>query len=176
MPLMFVTGISGAGKSTVREELTRRGFLAYDTDEHEIAQWTNKVTGKVTRLVDSTDRTPEFIAQNDWIADPQRVRQLAAEGEEHTVFLCGSVGNDGEVMQFFDQVFLLTIDEITMRRRLLARTAHDFGTKTHELNLLLAWLETIDEQYLRYGAIVIDATKPPPVVVDEILRLGAIKA
>ncbi len=170
MALIFVTGVSGAGKSTVREELTRRGFRAYDTDEDAIAQWTNRVSGTVTPLVDATHRTPEFIAQNDWKADPELVRQLAVEGHKRTVFLCGSVGNDDEIRPFFDKVFLLTIDEATMRHRLATRTAHDFGTKPHELELLLVWREAINDHYLGQGAIVIDATKPPPSVVDELLR------
>ncbi len=169
MALIFVTGISGAGKSTVRDEFGRRGAQAYDTDEHAIAQWTNKVTGEITPLLAEAHRTQQFLAQNDWRTDPERVRQLAEEGEEQRVFLCGSIGNEDEVRPFFEKVFLLSIDEATMRHRLLTRTAHDFGTKPHELELLLAWNEAIDEHYLRSGAIIIDATKPPPLVVDEIL-------
>jgi broad-specificity NMP kinase len=170
MSLIFVTGTSGAGKSTVREELSRRGFRAYDTDEHEIAQWTNKVTGEITPLIADAHRTPEFLAKNDWRADPERVRQLAEEGEERSVFLCGSIGNEDEVWPFFEKVFLLSIDEATMRHRLRTRTAHDFGTMPHELELLLAWNEAIAEHYLRQGAIVIDANKPLRLVVDEVLR------
>jgi broad-specificity NMP kinase len=170
MALIFVTGNSGAGKSTVREELSRRGARAYDTDEDEIAQWTDKVTGEVTPLVTNAHRTPEFLARNDWKADSERVRQLAEEGEGGPVFLCGSIGNEDEVWPFFEKVFLLSIDEPTMRHRLLTRTAHDFGTKPHELDMLLAWNEAIDEHYLRRGAIRIDATRAPRVVVDEILH------
>jgi hypothetical protein len=141
-----------------------------DTDEHEIAQWTNKGTGEITPLIADAHRTSEFLAQHDWKADPERVRQLAKEGEQRTVFLCGSIGNEDEVWPFIDKVFLLSIDEATMRHRLLTRTAHDFGTMPHELELLLAWNEAIAEHYLSRGAIVIDATKPLPFVVDEILR------
>jgi broad-specificity NMP kinase len=175
MSLIFVTGISGSGKSIVREELSRRGFQAYDTDEHEIARWKNRVTGEITPLV-AAGRTPEFIAQNDWQADPERMRHLVKEGEERTVFLCGIVGYDDEVWPFFDKVFVLSIDEPTMRYRLATRTTHDFGTKPHELELLLASHDAMNKQYLRYGAVTIDATKPPTVVVDEILRLGAFRA
>ena len=171
MALIFITGTSGAGKSTVREELRRRGARAYDTDEDEIAQWTDKITGKITPLVADAHRTPEFLARNDWKADPERVRQLAQESETRTVFLCGFIGNEEEVWAFFDTVFLLSIDEVTMRHRLLTRTAHDFGTKPHELELLLAWNEAINEHYLNRGAIVIDGTMPPPLVADEIIRV-----
>lgn len=171
MALIFVTGTSGAGKSTVRAELNRRGVRAYDTDEHEIAQWTNNVTGEVTRLTADAHRTPEFLAQNDWRANPERVRQLAEEGQARSVFLCGLVGNEDEVWPFFSTVFLLSIDEATMRHRLLTRSTHTFGTKAHEMDLLVAWNEAIDEHYLRRGAVIIDATKPPPIVVDEILNV-----
>jgi dephospho-CoA kinase len=170
MALIFVTGTSGSGKSTAREELSRRGFRAYDTDEHQIAQWRNKVTGEITPVVADAHRTPEFLAQNDWRADPERVRQLAGEAVDRPVFLCGVVGNEDEVWSLFEKVFVLSIDEATMRHRLLTRTAHDFGTKPHELELLIAWNKAIDEHYHRVGAILIDATKPPSSVVDAILN------
>ena len=67
---------------------------------------------------------------------PTVVRQLAEEGEERAVFLCGSIGNGHEVWGLFEKVFLLSIDEATMRHRLLTRTAHDFGRRPHELELL----------------------------------------
>ena len=169
MSLIFVTGIAGAGKSTVRAELLRRGFPAYDTDEDEIAQWRNRVTGEITPLLAEAHRTREFLARNDWIADPARVRHLASDGASRTVFLCGSVGNEGEVWPLFDKVFLLSIDEATMRHRLLTRTSHDFGTKPHELELLIAWRNAIDDHYGRAGAIVVDACRAPAVVVDDIL-------
>src|SRR3954470_18744468 len=109
MSLIFVTGIAGAGKSTVRGELVRRGLLAYDTDEDEIAQWRNRETGEITPLLAEAHRTPEFLAQNDWIAEPDRVRQLDADGASRTVFLCGSVGNEDKLWPFFEKVFLLSI-------------------------------------------------------------------
>ena len=169
--LIFVTGIAGSGKSTVREELSRRGALAYDTDEDQIVQWTNRVTGKITPLLADLHRTPEFLDQNVWKIDPVRVRQLAEQGEQRAVFLCGSIGNEEDAWPFFARVFLLSIDEATMRRRLVTRTAHDFGTRPHELELLLAWGSVIDEHYRRRGAIIIDATQPPALAVDEILRV-----
>jgi broad-specificity NMP kinase len=168
--LIFVTGIAGAGKSTVRSELTRRGALAYDTDEDEIAQWTDKVTGKITPLLADLHRTPEFLDQNEWRSDPDRVRRLVEHSGGRTVFLCGSIGNEHEVWPLFEQVFLLSIDETTMRHRLVTRTTHDFGTRPHELELLLGWNRGIDDHYRRLGATVIDATAPPESVVDEILR------
>ena len=70
MSLIFVTGIAGAGKSTVRRELLTARPSPYDTDEDEIAQWRDRATGEITPLLAEEHRTPEFLARNDWIADP----------------------------------------------------------------------------------------------------------
>lgn len=169
MGLIYVTGISGAGKSTVREELARRGFAAFDTDEDEVAQWTHTVTRAITPLLADAHRTPEFLAEHEWRAEPERVRQLARDAESRRTFLCGSVGNDDEVWEFFDSVFVLSIDESSLRHRLLTRTAHDFGTKPHELDLVLVWHSVIDDYYRSRGAVLVDATRPIGAIVDEML-------
>jgi gluconate kinase len=168
--LIYVTGISGAGKSTVRTELAQRGYVAFDTDEDEIAQWTHRVTGVVTPLFLDAHRTPDFLSENEWRAEPQRVRRLADESAGQTVFLCGHVGNEADVWSYFDEVLFLSIDQATMERRLTTRTEHTFGTKPHELELLLAWHAVIDDYYLSRGAIMIDAAPATERVVDEILR------
>jgi len=172
MSLIFITGVSAAGKSTIREELARRGFRAYDTDEDEIVVWRHKVTGEITPLVADVHRTPEFIAENEWRVDFERLRRLAADARERTIYVCGAVANADEVLPYFAKVFLLKIDEATLRHRLATRTSHDFGTKPHELELLLAWNQVIEEPYLRSGAVVVDATKSPAAVADEILGIG----
>jgi dephospho-CoA kinase len=44
MALIYITGASGAGKSTVRTELQRRGYPAYDSDEDRLARWFSTAT------------------------------------------------------------------------------------------------------------------------------------
>jgi adenylylsulfate kinase-like enzyme len=44
VPLVWVTGVSGAGKSTVRRCLAERGIRAHDVDEDEFRQWLDKET------------------------------------------------------------------------------------------------------------------------------------
>src|SRR5262249_36881517 len=150
-------------------ELARRGFAAFDTDEDEIAQWRHTVTGTITPLLAEAHRTPEFLATNEWRAEPERVRQLADESVDRTVFLCGSVGNESGLWAYFDGVCALSVDLVTLQHRLATRTAHNFGTKAHELELILAWHEVIDDHYRRSGATMIDASQSPDRIVDEIL-------
>jgi dephospho-CoA kinase len=46
MAFIYITGISGSGKSTVRSELIRRGYEAYGTDEDGLAAFYHHETGE----------------------------------------------------------------------------------------------------------------------------------
>jgi hypothetical protein len=148
----------------------QRGYEAHDTDEDGIARFVNKITGAVVGRVDASRRTIEFTQANDWMVDPERVRLLAQRAEDRFVFLCGSVANEIEVWDLFSKVILLSIDEVTMRERVAKRTTSDFGKHAHELSLMLGWIKSVDDDYMRYGAIVIDATRPLGEVVDKIVQ------
>jgi adenylate kinase family enzyme len=176
MSFILVTGISGAGKSTARKELIHRGYEVHGIDEDGIARWVNKLTGAVTGRVDASARSPGFTQGNDWMVDPECVRQLAQSAQDRPVFLCGAVANEIEVWNLFNTVVLLSIDEATMRDRVAQRTTNDFGKNPHELELMLKWRRTIDDDYRRYGAVIIDAMRPVAEVVDEIVQELPIQA
>lgn len=60
MSLIYVTGIPGSGKTTVRNELRRRGYQAFGTDEDQLAFFYNNQTGKpLKQSVPAAIRTPE---------------------------------------------------------------------------------------------------------------------
>ena len=50
MPLIYVTGISGSGKSAVLRELQSRGNRAYGVDEDEYGQWLHWRSGEQERF------------------------------------------------------------------------------------------------------------------------------
>jgi thymidylate kinase len=170
MGLLFITGISGTGKSAVRAELRERGYEAYGTDEDGFAHWVNKESGAVALNDEAEFRSPEFLADNEWRVDPKLVRQLADRAMNQLIFLCGAVNNEEEVWNLFGGVILLSVDEATVRHRVATRTTNDFGKSAHELELVLGWQKCFDEDHECDGAMVVDATRPIGVVVDEILR------
>lgn len=158
--LIYVTGIPGAGKSAVRHELIRRGYRAYDTDEDDISpasETTSTPAGEGTR-----SRRYARLSR-------ERVEGLAQAARTETVFLCGTKANDNEVWDLFSQVIYLAIDEGTLRERLATRTTNDFGKDPEELRQILGWHETSEESYRSFGAVVVDATRPLPTVVDDLL-------
>jgi adenylylsulfate kinase-like enzyme len=46
MPFIYITGISETGKSAIRQELMKRGYVAYDIDEDHFRAWYNKDTDR----------------------------------------------------------------------------------------------------------------------------------
>jgi gluconate kinase len=164
MALYFVTGTSGVGKSTVRDELRRRGYVAYGSDEDGLARWFDNASGAQVRLPDQ--RGADWFARNTYRLPPETVRRIAAEPGDR--FICGTVGNEGEIWDLFTAVVSLTVDEATLRRRLTQRTG-GFGSTEDELERILSWHQTVAEDNERYGALSVDASHPVEQVVDHIL-------
>lgn len=143
----LVEGLSGAGKSSVYDELIRRGYKAI-----------------------STDRAWKYQADPDnslW--DRQKAVSELESPEPEVLFVCGSSRNRDRFLPYFTKIFNLRIDDDTMRRRLQERTNNEFGKRPEELELMLR-LNQSDEKPA--GAIDVDATQPLDQVVDELLRLA----
>jgi hypothetical protein len=140
----LVEGLSGAGKSSVYEELIGRGYKAI-----------------------STDRAWKSRAGPMW--DQQRAVSELVSPEPEVLFVCGSSRNRDRFLPYFTKIFNLRIDDDTMRRRLLERTNNDFGKQPEEVELMLR-LNRSDEKPA--GAIDVDASQPLHDVVDELLRLA----
>lgn len=169
--IIYVTGISGSGKTTVCDELKRRSFEAYDTDNDGIAFFYHNETGQaITHPVAPEDRTPEWRAQYTWKALPETVEALRAKAASKAIFLCGATANDAdELWGAFARVFALTVDEATLRHRIINRDSNNFGKNAHEFNIVVEWQKTAATDYRKLGARLIDATQSVEQVADDIL-------
>src|SRR4051794_38377869 len=152
----LVEGLSGAGKSSVYEELIRRGYKAISTDR----AWAYHAEADI-----GLPGRP--IRHSVW--DTQRAVTELENPEPEVLFVCGSSRNRDRFLPYFTKIFNLRIDDDTMRRRLRERTNNDFGKQPEEVELMLT-LNRSDEKPI--GAKDVDATKPLDQVVDEVLRLA----
>ena len=175
MPLFFIVGAPGTGKSSVREVLEERGYEAYDTDKrgYGMAQWQHNKTGYIhpKSSIKEEDRTEEFINNHSWKVPQFAIEDLKTLAKSTSnIFLCGNVTNAEEVSTISRATFALVVDQDTLEQRLLTRTTGDWRKQPHELKQILSLLKGANDDYAKAGYTMIDSTQPLFDVVDEILR------
>ena len=156
----LVEGLSGTGKSSVYEELIRRGYTAISTDR----AWAYSADP-------DTGLPGEPRHHDNWVWDRQKAVSELESPEPEVLFVCGSSRNRDRFLPYFTKIFNLRIDDDTMRRRLQERTDDDWPLGQEGVELMLE-LNRRDEKPA--GAIDVDATQPLNQVVDELLRAAAV--
>ncbi|MGX1364937.1 ribose 1,5-bisphosphokinase PhnN [Streptomyces canus] len=168
MTLVWVTGNSGTGKSTVCGVLRERGYVALDGDEDGFCRWIDRANGE--EVTDPPYPVPGgWLDRHGWAIVRERVEELVEESRFHITFLCGSAENEADVRDLFDLVVCLVIDEATLRHRLATRTTNAFGQHPEELAAALKWNPRMRAIYESHGATIIDASKPVTEVVDSLI-------
>ena len=155
----LVEGVSGAGKTTVCDELGRRGYQAIHGDR-VLAYQGDPGTGAPK---------DEGLGHEHHIWDVTSVRVIVADRAELLTFFCGGSRNVDTFVHLFDGVFVLEVDVDTLHRRLDARPDSDWGGGEPVERALVVRLHETKEDLPRHG-ITVDATAPIAAVVDEILR------
>lgn len=172
MALIYITGISGTGKTAVAAALKARGFEAYDGDGEGFNTFYDRKTNKQVKIPEGIDlHTREWKEKNIWNTSREKVEELAARAKNKIIFLCGTTANEREMWNLFSKVICLTADEKTLRHRLATRTSNDYGKAPHELKEILEWHQPHQESHRKSNSIMIDSTKPLDEVVEEILKI-----
>lgn len=156
----LIEGVSCAGKTTVCDELLRRGYHTIHGDR-ELAYFGDRETGKPLGDCASENRS--------WIWDVAKVSALLADHSHPASFFCGGSRNSDRFLDLFDEVFVLEIDLDTLNRRLAARPEDEWGGTASE-GESFARLQHETKEGLPENAIIIDATAPLTSVVDTILE------
>jgi dephospho-CoA kinase len=148
--VVFVTGMSGTGKSSALAELARRGQRVVDTD---YGDWI------------------EPGSEPLWRED--RIEALLDERGDGPLFISGCVANQGAFYERFDAVVLLSAPAHVILQRVAVRETNDFGKSEAERERILRDLETV-EPLLRRGATdEIDTQSSLGEVVDALERIAS---
>jgi hypothetical protein len=154
----LIDGRSGTGKTTVCDELQRRGYQAIHGDRELRGE---PETGE--------GRAPAHHLLPRW--DVAKVKALLADQEQTVTFFCGGCRNSSEFIDLLDGVFVLEVDDLaTVMRRIDERVLadpRDWGGRQEERDTILRLHHT--KEGLAEGCKV-DATAPLQCVVDDILR------
>jgi len=149
---VLLTGMSGTGKSTALTELAKRGFEVVDTDEGGWSEWSDADDGYVWR----EDRIDELLAR---------------EGGS-TLFVSGTVSNQGRFYPRFDAVVLLSAPADTLLRRIATRTTNDYGKRGEERERVLRHLAEVEPLLRATCTHELDATQPVEAVVEQLAAIG----
>jgi hypothetical protein len=175
MSAVLITGMSGAGKSTIAEVLARRGLTSIDADNDPLLARSVDSDGNVVE----DPSVPDFawLARHSWEWDPARLDELIRAAAPATLYVCGGADNELEMADRFTAVFLLELDEPTMLARLDAPSRdNDWGRIGDTREYLRRKLPVIQGRLRASGAIPIDARQPVGHVVDAILaRTSAVR-
>jgi hypothetical protein len=168
MSAVMITGISGAGKTTIAAVLARRGLASIDADDDPLLARDVDLAGAVVEAPAAPDFA--WLARHSWAWNPARLDELIRAAAPATLYVCGGAANELELADRFTHIFLLEIDEPTMLERLDAPTRHnEWGRTGDTREHLRGRLSGYQDRLRASGAIPVDASRPLDEVVDAIL-------
>ena len=149
---ILVTGMSGTGKSSALAELERRGFDAVDTDHGGVSVWSD--------------------ADGGYVWDEARILEILERPRARTLFVSGTVSNQGRFYPYFDAVVLLHAPADVLLERIDARTTNDFGKSGAERERILRDLADAVPLLRATCTHEVDATLPLEAIVEQLVAIG----
>src|SRR3954467_2095014 len=144
--------MSGTGKSSALAELAKRGFDVVDTDHGGFTEWSDSAAGYV------------------W--DEDRIAELLAREDGSTLYVSGTVSNQGRFYPPFDAVVLLSAPAELLLSRIATRATNDYGKTSDERDLILRHLAEVEPLLRATCSHELDATQPLDVVVGQLVAVG----
>ena len=144
---VLLTGMSGTGKSTLVEELRRRGYAAYDADDDGFSE-------------------PRADGRWGWRADA--IASLLAQiPDGELVFFAGC--SEEQIEMPFEYRVVLTVPESEIVMRLRTRSSNTYGRKPIEREQVLADLVHIEPLLRRSADLILSTAAPVAEVADRLL-------
>jgi AAA domain-containing protein len=167
MAAYLITGLPGAGKTTIIQELQKRGYNAHETDENGMTSFYDLKTG---RKLDKAPPAPIDFTRYAWSWDVAAIKRLIASTQGTPIFFGGIAGNTVDNLELFDKVFIPYPTLDTLKHRLKTRTNNDFGKHPDELADILKDHSGGDTWWAKQGAIILDGDQSVEKITDDILE------
>ncbi len=144
--------MSAAGKSSALAELEKLGFRVVDTDLGSWSEWSDSDGGYVWR-------------------EDQMTQLLAREGGP-SLYVSGTVSNQGRFYDRFDAVVLLAAPAEVLLARIENRTTNTYGKTPRQRETVLRDLAEVEPLLRRTCTHELDATVPLASIVEQLAALG----
>ncbi len=166
--IIFITGVSGTGKSTILRKLKELDYAVIGIDEEPgLTNWIHKETGESAPR--GSELTETFLRTHDWGCDTNKLSDLI-EQTPKPLFICGSADNVIEIMSLADVTLLLVCSPEIFTSRIDNRTDNDYGKGEDSKKALLGYYEKYNQTCIDAGAVEVDAEQTLEQVVENILR------
>ena len=149
---ILLTGMSGTGKSAALAELEKRGFAVVDTDEGDWTEWSDADGGYL------------------WRED--RIAELLDRKRGPTLYVSGTVSNQGRFYPQFDAVVLLSAPADVLLERIATRTTNPYGKSSEDRELVLRHLAEVEPLLRATCTHEVDANQPLDSVVEQLVAIG----
>ncbi|WEG18907.1 AAA family ATPase [Alkalihalophilus pseudofirmus] len=140
MAIIFITGLSGVGKSSALVQLEKEGYNVVDTDY-----------GYVKSIRDGG------VEERVW--DAEKITYLLEQYKQSHLFISGCYSNQGKFYHYFDYVVLLKADLNVMLDRINKRTSHDYGKSPEERTEVLDSYENVLPLLEKRSDLIIDTAQ-----------------
>lgn len=128
------------------------GFRAVDTDHGGFTEWSETEGGYVWR--------------------EQRIAELLAGDDGPSLYVSGTVSNQGRFYQRFDAVVLLSAPADVLLGRIEERSTNPYGKTAAQREVVLRDLAEVEPRLRRTCTHEIDATQPLAEIVTQLAELG----
>ena len=161
MSRIFVTGLSGTGKSSALAELGRRGYRVVDTDDPGWREY--------RKYVEPLDE----VHRGEWLWVEERITALLDPSDHRALFVGGGARNQSKFYDLFDAVVLLSAPADVILDRTARRRTNNYGKTPLERAEILADLAEI-EPLLRAGCThELDASRPLTDIVADLIAIAS---
>jgi dephospho-CoA kinase len=167
---IFITAVTGTGKSTVCKALCAQGYDSVDLESVDgLYELVDEKTGQA--LPGDLDQISEGV---DWNCNKAKLKILIQSQKSQLAFYCGGMSNTDDVWELFDVVVMLTVSDETTVKRLSTRQTGEFGSTQANRDWVLSWKHSLEDRWMEKGCIKIDAEADPDkvaaVVVDAVAK------
>lgn len=140
MPIIYLTGLSGVGKTSALNHLQKLGYKTVDTDYGGYIKETPTDAG-IERVLDE-----------------EKLELLITNSQQAPLFISGCYDNQGKFYKDFDVVVLLTANLDVMLERIDQRVSSNYGKSPEERAEVLENYQNVLPLLEKSSDVIIDTT------------------
>lgn len=164
---MYITGISGTGKSTLVKEFRKLGKVVIEIDDY--SRWHHKESGHQVHGI--LEFNKEFLNTHEWLTNIDELKETFDKTRDKDIFVFGLVGKLKENLNLFDKIILLTCSTETAFKRIDQRNDNDFGKNNDTKEWIKSWKDDFEKEWTDLGAIPVSVEDSIEVVTQNILKI-----